>query len=208
MGDAAGGLQSLPGYDPDVQKNRTEARKIMQKLGHGPASGQTLHARYPSYRDPAVILLSQIKGALYRYRAPAGRHGAMVPQGHAQGLHRRSQCYRDRRRRPGSAVLPELCAARSATIPAIVALRSIKLVDQQSMQSDPEKRKKLVWEIKRRLAEDGARPVISYPRGGTCRQPYVKGADHHGQQHLQWVAHGRRLARQVAVLGLLAVAGC
>ena len=46
-------LQSLPGYDPDVQKNRTEARKIMQKLGHGPASGQTLHARYPSYRDPA-----------------------------------------------------------------------------------------------------------------------------------------------------------
>ena len=97
-------LQSLPGYDPDVQKNRTEARKIMQKLGHGPASGQTLHARYPSYRDPAVILLSQIKGGLYRYRAPAGRHGAMVPQGHAQGLHRRSQCYRDRRRRPGSAM--------------------------------------------------------------------------------------------------------
>ena len=102
----------------------------------------------------------------------------------------------------------QLCAARSATIPAIVALRSIKLVDQQSMQSDPEKRKKPVWEIKRRLAEDGARPVIFYPRGGTCRQPYVKGADHHGQQHLQWVAHGRRLARQVAVLVLLAVAGC
>jgi hypothetical protein len=34
---------------------------------------------------------------------------------------------------------------------------------------------KLVWEIERRLAEDGARPVIFYPRGGTCRQPWVKG---------------------------------
>jgi integrase/recombinase XerD len=28
---------------------------------------------------------------------------------------------------------------------------------------------------RRRLAEDGARPVIFYPRGGTCRQPWVKG---------------------------------
>jgi len=31
-------LKSLPGYDPDVQKNRTEARAIMAKFGHGPDS--------------------------------------------------------------------------------------------------------------------------------------------------------------------------
>src|SRR5215510_1420876 len=29
-------LKELPGYDPDVQKNRTQARRIMQKLGYGP----------------------------------------------------------------------------------------------------------------------------------------------------------------------------
>jgi hypothetical protein len=50
-----------------------------------------------------------------------------------------------------------------------------KLVDQQSMEPNQEKRNKLVWEIEKRLAEDGARPVIFYPRGGTCRQPWVKG---------------------------------
>jgi len=50
-----------------------------------------------------------------------------------------------------------------------------KLVDQQSMESDKEKRKQLVWEIERRLAEDDARPVIFYPRGATCRYPRVKG---------------------------------
>ena len=33
----------------------------------------------------------------------------------------------------------------------------------------------MVWEIERRFAEDGARPIIFYPRGGTCMQPYVKG---------------------------------
>jgi peptide/nickel transport system substrate-binding protein len=50
-----------------------------------------------------------------------------------------------------------------------------KLVDRQSIQTDPEKRRRLVWEIERQLAEDGARPIIFYPRGATCRQPYVKG---------------------------------
>ena len=50
-----------------------------------------------------------------------------------------------------------------------------KLVDQQSMQVDPEKRRNMVWEIERKLVEDVARPVILYPRGGTCRRPELKG---------------------------------
>jgi hypothetical protein len=29
--------------------------------------------------------------------------------------------------------------------------------------------------IERKLAEEQARPIIFYPRGGTCTQPYVKG---------------------------------
>jgi peptide/nickel transport system substrate-binding protein len=32
-----------------------------------------------------------------------------------------------------------------------------------------------VWAIERKLAEDGARPVIFYRRGGTCWQHDVKG---------------------------------
>src|SRR5260370_38109782 len=49
------------------------------------------------------------------------------------------------------------------------------LIDRQSIEADQEKRKKLVWEIERRLAEDGARPIIFYNRGATCWQPHVKG---------------------------------
>jgi len=29
-------LKALPGYDPDVPKNRAEARTTMEKLGYGP----------------------------------------------------------------------------------------------------------------------------------------------------------------------------
>jgi peptide/nickel transport system substrate-binding protein len=50
-----------------------------------------------------------------------------------------------------------------------------KLVDQQSLECDPAKRKQLAWEIERKLAADNARPIVYYNRGGICWQPYVKG---------------------------------
>ncbi len=43
------------------------------------------------------------------------------------------------------------------------------------MEADQEKRKELVWEIDRKLQQDGARPIIFYYRAAACRQPYVKG---------------------------------
>ena len=50
-----------------------------------------------------------------------------------------------------------------------------RLIDRQSIEADQEKRKQLVWEIERKLAEDGARPIMFYYRRATCWQPRVKG---------------------------------
>ncbi len=46
-----------------------------------------------------------------------------------------------------------------------------KLVDAQSMEADAGKRKQIVWQIEKKLAEDDARPVIFYPRAANCWQP-------------------------------------
>ena len=57
-------MQKLPGYDPDVAKNRAEARKIMEKAGYGPNKRLKLKVstrNIPPYRDPAVILIDQLK---------------------------------------------------------------------------------------------------------------------------------------------------
>src|SRR5262245_21634742 len=57
-------LRKLPGYDPDVAKNRAEARQIMEKAGYGPANRLKLKVatrNIPPYRDPAVILLDHLK---------------------------------------------------------------------------------------------------------------------------------------------------
>ena len=66
------------------------------------------------------------------------------------------------------------------------------------MMTDQDKRKKLVWEIDKKLQEDGARPIIFHERAATCHAAAGQGADDDGQQHLQRLAHGRRLARQIA----------
>ena len=50
-----------------------------------------------------------------------------------------------------------------------------KEFERQSIETDQEKRKQLVWQIERKLAEDSARPIIFYSRDGTCRRPQVKG---------------------------------
>src|SRR3984893_432537 len=42
-----------------------------------------------------------------------------------------------------------------------------KLFEQQSMETDQEKRKRLVWEIDRRLQEDQARPIVYHLRFAT-----------------------------------------
>ena len=54
-----------------------------------------------------------------------------------------------------------------------------KLIDAQSRESDKEKRKKMVWEIERKLAEDVARPIIAHMVNSTCRQPHLKGYKMH-----------------------------
>src|SRR5205807_5374166 len=58
-------LKELPGYDPDVQKNRAEAREIMRKLGYGPDHRLQVKLSVrdlPYLRDPAVLLIDQLKG--------------------------------------------------------------------------------------------------------------------------------------------------
>src|SRR6516164_3428285 len=68
-----------------------------------------------------------------------------------------------------------LTSNSTRTTSAVQNVEVDKLVDQDSMASDKKKRKRLVWEIARRLAEDGIRPLIFYRRGATCRHPQFKG---------------------------------
>src|SRR5258708_13289106 len=47
-----------------------------------------------------------------------------------------------------------------------------KLIDAQSMEADPQRRRQLVWEVERRLAADASPPGFPAPRLSTSPHPH------------------------------------
>jgi len=171
-------LATLPGYDPDIAKNRAEARRIMEKLGYGPDHrlALTLSSRnIPAYRDPAVILIDQLKeiyiDAVLESVETANWFPKIYRKDYTIAINGTESGVDD----PDQQFYENFVCGAVRNYTGYCSPEVDKLIDQQSAEPDREKRKKLVWRIEKRLAEDGARPIIFYPRGGTCSQPYVKG---------------------------------
>ena len=171
-------MKTLPGYDPDVEKNRAEARKIMEKLGYGPAkhlaiSVSTRNISY--YRDPAVILIDQLRqiyidGELDTVDT-TNWYPKVMRKDYTVGLNITESGLDD----PDAQFYENYVCGAQRNYTGYCNAEVDSLVARQSAESDVEKRKRLVWEIERKLAEDDARPVLFYPRGVTCHQPELKG---------------------------------
>ena len=171
-------LNSLPGYGPDIAQNREEARAVMQKLGYGPDKRLAVKVstrNVEGYRDAAVIAISQLReiwidGELElidtanwfpRVMRKDYTVGVTVAEG---GLDEPDQKFYE----------TYACgAARNYT--GYCDQETDTLIDRQSMEPNADKRRELVWQIERRLAEDASRPVLLYSRFATCKEPYVKG---------------------------------
>jgi peptide/nickel transport system substrate-binding protein len=171
-------LQTLPGYDPDVQKNRADARQIMQKLGYGPDNRlkMKVSARdIPAYRDSAVILIDQLKEVYIDSQLETidttNWYPKVMRKDYTVGLNLTGSFVDD----PDDNFYRNYTCGAEMNYSGYCSPDVDKLIDQQSMESDQQNRQKLVWEIERKLAEDGARPIIYYGRGATCWQPRVKG---------------------------------
>jgi peptide/nickel transport system substrate-binding protein len=171
-------LKTLPGYDSDVGKNRAEARKILEKLGYGPDKRLpvTVSTRNVSgYRDAAVILIDQLKeiyidGQLETVDTTQW-YPKIMRKDFTVGLNVSESAVDD----PDQQFYENYVCTAERNYTGYCSPEVDQLVDRQSAESDKEKRKRLVWEIERRLAQDGARPVIFYPRQATCWHPRVKG---------------------------------
>jgi peptide/nickel transport system substrate-binding protein len=171
-------LNTLPTYGPNVAKNRAEARQIMQRLGYGPDRRLTVTVttrNVPVYRDAAVILIDQLKeiyidGVLDAVDTTQW-YPKVMRKDYTVGLTVSENGLDD----PDQQFYENFVCGADRNYTGYCSPEVDQLVDQQSMESDPEKRKKLVWEIEEKLAEDGARPIIFYPVSGACWQPQFKG---------------------------------
>jgi peptide/nickel transport system substrate-binding protein len=171
-------LYTLPGYGPDVEKNRAEARKIMEKLGYGPDNRLQIKVstrNFPAWRDPAVVLISQLReiyiDAELDLVDTAVWYSKMAKKDFIVGAVPIESGVDD----PDQMFYENYYSGAARNYAGYSDPETDKLIDLQSMTSDPKKRKEIVWQIERRLAEAYFRPVTFYPGGAGCFQPWVKG---------------------------------
>jgi peptide/nickel transport system substrate-binding protein len=168
----------LPGYGPDVAKNRTEAREIMKKYGYGPDRRLAIEVttrNTSAYRDPAVLLIDQLKeiyiDATLNAIDTAQWYPTVMRKDYTIGVTVSENGLDD----PDQQFYENFVCGAERNYTGYCNPEVDRLIDQQSMESDHDKRLRIVWEIERRLAEDGARPTIFYPVSAACWQPYFKG---------------------------------
>jgi peptide/nickel transport system substrate-binding protein len=170
-------LKTIPGYGADVKKSRDEARAIMQKLGYGPDKKLKIKVstrNLGEYRDPAVILIDQLKDIYIDGELETVETGvwfAKIARGdYAVGLNLTGNGIDD----PDQGFYENYACGSERNYTHYCNRDLEKLFDQQSQETDPQKRKTLVWEIDKKIQEDVARPILYHSHMATCWQPYVR----------------------------------
>ena len=171
-------LQQLPGYGPDIKKNREDARALMRSLGYGPANRfkVTLSTRNIAwYRDPAAILIDQLKeiwidGELETVET-ANWVQKLMRKDFTVALSLSGSAVDD----PDTQFYENYSCRSSRNYTGYCNPEVEALIDRQSAEGDLAKRRELVWQIERKLIEDAVRPIIFFMRQATCWQPEVKG---------------------------------
>ena len=170
-------LEKLPGYGRDVEANRQAARAIMKKLGYGPDKHLAIKVStrdVPPYRDPAVILTDQLKqvwidGELEPIDT-AQWYPRVQRKDYTVGLNLTGTLVDD----PDAMLYENYACGGVGNYNGHCNAEIDKLIDQQSIEPNQDKRRRLVWEIERKLTEDGARPLIFFNRAPTCWDRSVK----------------------------------
>jgi peptide/nickel transport system substrate-binding protein len=171
-------LAKLPGYGSDVQKNQEAARKIMAELGYGP--GKTLKVKVSVrniaiYRDPAVILIDQLKKIYIDSELePIDTtvwYAKVQRKDYSVSLNLTGVAVDD----PDVNLIENYTCKSERNYTQYCNAAVDELIFRQSKEKDPAKRKALVWEVERKLAEDVARPIIFHNTAATCWHPHVKG---------------------------------
>lgn len=170
-------LATFPGFGADIGKAREEARALMRKAGYGPDKRlpvKIFTRNVSTFRDPALILADHLKEIYIDAELDAVEtpqfYNRVFKKDYQVGMNATGHSLDD-----PDQVFYENYGCGSLRNYTNYCNREIQsMFDAQSQELDVEKRRKLVWEIERRLLEDVARPVTYHGQQAGCWQPYVK----------------------------------
>jgi peptide/nickel transport system substrate-binding protein len=171
-------LTKLPGYGADVAQNLAEAQKIMASLGYGPGKPLKVKVSVRNisiYRDPGVILIDQLKkifidGDLDPVDTTIW-YAKVQRKDYSVSLNLTGVAVDD----PDVNLIENYTCKSERNYTQYCNREVDDLIFRQSREIDRDKRRRLVWEVDRKLALDVARPIIFHNNAATCWHPYVKG---------------------------------
>jgi peptide/nickel transport system substrate-binding protein len=170
-------LNDLPGYG-DVAKNREEARDLMKQAGYGPDKRLRIKVstrNIPTFRDPAVILIDQLKhiwidGEL-EIIDTAVYYSRVFKKDYTVALNLSGSAVDD----PDQNFFENYACGSLRNYNNYCDAEMTKRFEEQSRETDPVKRQRMVWDIDRKLQQEIARPIIYHGVIAGCWQPHVKG---------------------------------
>ena len=170
-------LKTMPGYGPDVEANRAAARKLMEKAGYGPRKRlpvQVQTRNIAQYRDPAVILIDQMKQIYIDGDLDVVETANWFPKIARKDYTIAGNLTGSGVDDPDAYFYEHYACGSERNYTNYCNPELEKMYEQQSVEPDQEKRKKIVWEIDKKLTEDAARPIVYRYALATCRYPRVK----------------------------------
>jgi peptide/nickel transport system substrate-binding protein len=150
----------------------------MEGQGYGPGNrlNVTVSTRnIPQYRDPAVILIDQLKEIYIDGELETVETVNWYPKIARKDFTVAMNLQENGLDDPDQTFYENYACGSERNYTGYCNRELEAMFERQSIEADQEKRKKLVWEIDKRLQEDGARPMIYHNRAASCWYPWVKG---------------------------------
>jgi peptide/nickel transport system substrate-binding protein len=171
-------METVPGYGADVEKSREQGRAIMKSLGYGPDHMLPLKVstrNIPDYRDASVILIDHLKSVYIQGELEpldsSVWYARLARKDFSVGMNVQGLSIDD----PDVTFFENFLCGSERNYTSYCNAELEKKFHEQSMMKDIDARRKIVWDIDRKLQEDGARPVVYHAKAGTCWWPRVHG---------------------------------
>ncbi len=176
-GLSAADLKDMPGYG-DVDASREQARALMRQVGYGPDKKLKIKVstrNIASFKDPAVILIDQLRHVYVEAELEiidtAAYYSRMFKKDYVVGLNLTGSAVDD----PDQHFFENYACGSPRNYNNYCSPEVTAMMNAQSSEPDQNKRRKMVADIERKLADDVARPIILHGVAAGCWQPHVKG---------------------------------
>jgi peptide/nickel transport system substrate-binding protein len=172
-------LEAVPGYGKDVEKNRAEARKLMEEAGYGPTKHLKLpyivRQSTPAYTQGATLVADQLRTIYIDGDVEPKEYsiftGMIMKGAYTLAYHNYGVAVDD----PDAALYENYTCNSQRNYTKFCDKDIEAKINEQSATLDQKKRKELVQQIDLALQQNIAGPILYHTLSGTCWQPYVKG---------------------------------